>query len=284
MVGVAATKGYDKYLGFSAFVGRSKLKAFAAIQGRVQKFIDGWKERFLSQARKEILIKAVLQAIPAYSMSIFLLPKKLCNTLNAMISRFWWRHQSNTHKIAWVKWARMGAPNNKGGMGFRDLEIFNLALLAKQGWRLIQHPNALVPQILREKYFPEGSFLSAALGRTPSLVWRSIFRARGVLEGGLRWRVGNGESIKIWGDKWLPIPLSYQVQSPVQILDPEARVSSLIDSSTGLWDVALIRSLFWPDEADIICGLPLSPMNQPDKVIWGVLQRGSSRWEVHKSP
>lgn len=89
LVGVAAIKGNDKYLGLPALVGRSKLKVFPAIQGRVQKFLDGWKEKFLSQAGKEILLKVVIQAIPAYTMSIFLLPKKLCNSLNAMISWFW---------------------------------------------------------------------------------------------------------------------------------------------------------------------------------------------------
>jgi hypothetical protein len=62
-MGVAATRGYEKYLGLPALVGRCKLKAFAEIKGRVQKFLDGWKERFLSQAGNEILIKAVIQAI-----------------------------------------------------------------------------------------------------------------------------------------------------------------------------------------------------------------------------
>ncbi|XP_062147739.1 uncharacterized protein LOC133856699 [Alnus glutinosa] len=60
VMGVAATKGYEKYLGLPALVGCSKLKAFANIQERVQKLLDGWKERFLSQAGKEILIKAVI--------------------------------------------------------------------------------------------------------------------------------------------------------------------------------------------------------------------------------
>lgn len=74
LVGVAATKGYDKYLGLPAFVGRSKLKAFAAIQGRVLKLLDGWKERFLSQTSKKVLIKAVIQAVLTYNMCIFQLP------------------------------------------------------------------------------------------------------------------------------------------------------------------------------------------------------------------
>jgi hypothetical protein len=89
-------------------------------------------------------------------------------------------------------------------MGFQNLEIFNLALLAKQGWRLLKDSTSLVARVFKEKYYPNGAFLEALMGRAPSLVWRSIFKARDLLEGGLRWRVGNGKSIKIWGDRWFP--------------------------------------------------------------------------------
>jgi hypothetical protein len=81
------------------------------------------------------------------------------------------------------------------------LEVFNLALLAKQGWRLIQDPNSLLGTILRDKYFLRSSFQKATLGYNPSYVWRSILKALMVLDNGLIWRVGNGEKIRIWGDK-----------------------------------------------------------------------------------
>lgn len=78
---------------------------------------------------------------------------------------------------------------SRGGLGFRDLEVFNLALLAKQGWRILQHPDSLVAKVFKAKYFPTCSFLQATLGNTP-YAWRSIFLAREVLEWGPIWRVG----------------------------------------------------------------------------------------------
>jgi hypothetical protein len=84
---------FEKYLGLPALVGRQKIRTFAGIIGRVRARLNGWKEKFLSQAGKEILIKAVIQAIPTYSMSVFQLPKRLCRELNCLMSKFYWGTQ-----------------------------------------------------------------------------------------------------------------------------------------------------------------------------------------------
>jgi hypothetical protein len=93
--------------------------------------------------------------------------------------------------------------------------------------------------------------------------------------------MGNGESIRIWGDKWLPFPSSYQVQSLVEGLDPEAKVICLIDSATAGWNVPLIRSSFVATEADTICSLILSPLGQPDKLVW--LGNSNGRFSVRSA-
>jgi hypothetical protein len=114
------------------------------------------------------------------------------------MGRFWWRHQKESKGVSWMSWEKLSLSKQLGGLGFQDLEACNLALLSKQGWRLVQYPNSLVACILKEKYFPASDFLNAQLGNRPSFVWRSIFQARAVLEAGLVWKVGNGENIRIW--------------------------------------------------------------------------------------
>lgn len=70
-------------------------------------------------------------------------------------------------------------------MGFRNLGFFNVALIANQGWRLVNYPNYLVAQFLGAKYFPNSVFLKANLGNLPSYTWKSIWAAKGLLSKGL---------------------------------------------------------------------------------------------------
>ena len=62
--------------------------------------MQGWKERFLSHAGKEILLKAVVKAIPTYTMNVFKVPKTLCSEINSMMAKFWWGHKENDKKVA----------------------------------------------------------------------------------------------------------------------------------------------------------------------------------------
>ena len=161
-------------------------------------------EFFLSQAGNEVLIKAVIQAIPTYAMSIFQLPKTLCQKINSMMSRFWWGHKDNYSQIAWRGWKSLGLAKGKGGMGFWDIECFNQAMLAKQGWRILKNPTSLTALVLKAKYYPHGSFIESTLGSWPSYAWRSLWKAKKLLKEGTIWRIGNGQDVKIWGDRWIP--------------------------------------------------------------------------------
>jgi hypothetical protein len=60
----------------------------------------------------------------------------------------------------WMSWERLNQPKCKGGMGFRDLRSFNLAILGKQGWRLITRPDSLCARVLKGRYFHDTDFMS----------------------------------------------------------------------------------------------------------------------------
>ena len=89
-LGVPKIKPYEKYLGLPSFVGRKKKASFNFIKEKVWRKLLGWEEKLLSQARREILIKAIVQAIPTYTISCFKLPIGLSNELESLIRKFWW--------------------------------------------------------------------------------------------------------------------------------------------------------------------------------------------------
>jgi hypothetical protein len=144
----------------------------------------------------------------------------------------------------WMKWFKMCKSKWDGGMGFRDARLFNQALLARQCWRLLKFPHSLVFWVLKAKYFPNETFMNAKVPNNASFTWRSIMWAQQVIEKGTRWRVGDGEDIQIWKDRWLPSPTTFKVITPVPGLLGDARVSELITQDPICWNIPLIDSLF----------------------------------------
>jgi len=166
--GAQIIQHHEKYLGLPPLVGKGKRKDFNKIENQVGRKIVGWKGKLLSNAGREILIKVVAQATPTYMMSCFKLPDTLCKELNAMMSKFWWGQKEKERKMAWVSWEKLCTPKVEGGMGFRDLKAFDLALLAKQGWRIQQNPSSLIHRVFKAKYFTSIPFKEAQLGSHPS--------------------------------------------------------------------------------------------------------------------
>ena len=160
-IGVPKIKEHERYLGLPSFVGRAKYRTFSELKEKVWKRVNGWKEQLLSQVGHEILIKAVAQSMPTYTMNCFLLPKKFQMELQGIVRQFWWGQKGEERKINWLAWDKMCMSKSRGGMGFRDLEAFNLALLAKQGWHLLQDDHSLFYKVFKSKYFPKCSFLKA---------------------------------------------------------------------------------------------------------------------------
>jgi hypothetical protein len=120
-------------------------------------------------------------------MGVFKLPKSLCKEINDAMASFWWGDSEEEKKLHWFAWWRMCVPKKQGGMGFRDIHCFNLAMLAKQVWRLIQQPDSLCAQVLRAKYYPSGNILKAGPKHGSSYTWQSIVAGIHVFKRGHIW-------------------------------------------------------------------------------------------------
>lgn len=139
----------EKYLGLPTPEGRMKKDRFQPIKACFGKRLADWSDKNLSMSGKEVLIKSVAQALATYMMGVFKLPKGLCDDLMKMIRYYWWGAEDGKKKTHWISWNNLVQPKCRGGMGFRDFRLFNQALLARQAWRLLFHPDSLCSRFLK---------------------------------------------------------------------------------------------------------------------------------------
>lgn len=58
-----------------------------------------------------------------------------------MAARYWWGQREEERRVRWVPWRKLSNTKGEGDMGFKDMASFNIILLAKMAWRLLQNPN-----------------------------------------------------------------------------------------------------------------------------------------------
>ncbi|XP_019186396.1 PREDICTED: uncharacterized protein LOC109181097 [Ipomoea nil] len=131
ILGVTQAPNFGKYLGLPSFVGRHKRAVFAYVEDKIRQRIGSWNKKLLTQAGKEILLKTVAQSMPTFSMSVFLLPISVCTAIERIMNRYWW-DSGTDRRIHWKAWDKLCIPKKYGGLGFKDLRAFNLAMLGKQ--------------------------------------------------------------------------------------------------------------------------------------------------------
>lgn len=137
---------------------------FAWILTRVERKLEGWKERLISKVGKEVLIKTVIQALPQYAMAIFKIPLSICRTIEQQVAYFGGNKMQLEEVYTGKKWEYLKNRKDCDGLGFKDLVNFNKAMLGKQAWRFIQTPDALWCKVLKSIYFLRGEFWTANKG------------------------------------------------------------------------------------------------------------------------
>ncbi|KAL5560692.1 hypothetical protein UlMin_036903 [Ulmus minor] len=250
-LGVQRVRCHETYLGLPCYSGKNKKGLFSSIRDRVWNKLCSWKSKLLSVGGREVLSKTVVQAIPAYTMSLFKIPLSLIRELHQLY-----------------------------------LRLFNRAILAKQAWRIHTQPTSLAARVLKGFYFHKSSFLQIKANSSSSFVWRSILWGRELYKQGLRLKIGSGQDTYIYHDYWLPRDGVFKISSS-QVLGNFEKFSSLI-TTTGVWDSTLIRASFHEDEADAILSLPLPRRTTPDTLLWHYNKSGhyivrSGYWFATKS-
>lgn len=132
----------------------------------------------------------------------------------------------------------------------------------------------LLYQIFKAKFFQNCSVIKVKDSNSGSYTWKSILKGNDVLKKGALLRVGNGSSFKL-SDNWLPTPNHSKSLSLGATQFLELSASYLINQSTNLWNSYLVDSLFPPQEASTIKGIPLSRFPTADILYWSLENNGN---------
>ncbi|KAL6210516.1 hypothetical protein ACLB2K_015748 [Fragaria x ananassa] len=139
------------YLGLPTVWGRSKKEALVFIKERTDRKIEGWT----LEGMMPYFIKSVVSA----SMSCFMFPK-IYEEINAAMENFWCGSSDHGNKVHRKGWSSRCIPKEDGGIGFKDLNHYNITLLAKQCWHILPQPSLWV-KVQKARYFQTCDFLEA---------------------------------------------------------------------------------------------------------------------------
>lgn len=90
------------------------------------------------------------------------------------LHRYWWSQVDKENEVHWVSWEKLARVKKNGGLGFRELHAFDLAMLETQARRLLQNPSSLCAQVFSARYYPDGSILEAFPTCGISYTWHGI--------------------------------------------------------------------------------------------------------------
>lgn len=229
----------ERYLGIVLSQGRSQQKntgqmLLKKFQGR----LAGWKVNMLSHAGRTVLIKSVLCSVPVYYMAVEKLSNKAIDELEGLMRRFMWGKIGRERYLPMIAWHKLCQIEEEGGLGIKDLKIFNKALIQKVVWQLVTNQDRVWVGIIKAKYFPQNSFWSAEDKQGTSNLWKALLENKNEVLIHTIWHIGDGKEIAVQGQPWYEQGVIQGGGSTIHL-----KVTTLYDHSSKNWKTQLIMDI-----------------------------------------
>uniref|UniRef100_A0A2N9EFE5 Reverse transcriptase domain-containing protein n=1 Tax=Fagus sylvatica TaxID=28930 RepID=A0A2N9EFE5_FAGSY len=174
---------------------------------KMERKLAGWKRMYLSKGGRLTLIKSTLSSLPTYFLSLFPIPVAVASRIDKIQRDFLWGGMGEGKKFHLVNWAQVCQPVHLGGLGIRNLRIFNKALLGKWLWRFGNEREALWRLAIVAKYGDQHGGWSSGelLGPNGVSLWRNIRKEWATFSRFLSFEIGDGATVRFWTDRCRPI-------------------------------------------------------------------------------
>lgn len=268
-LGVKLAGEEERYLG--VFISSPATQKDLTHELLVQKFhsrLAGWKTNLLSHAGRLALIKSVLGSIPVYYMSLNKIPTHTIKELESPMRKFLWGTLDKDRYLSMVAWSKICMDVDEGGLGIRNLQLFNEALVLKLVWEMASNSEKLWTQVMRAKYCSRGGFWGVKSKRDASELWRNMQDLKHFFRDGIEWKVGEGKQIQAISQLWYQ---AWEDTQPRTNRQKELMVSDLYDQEAKQWKVDLIAEQMGAHAVELILSTAKEPRGDalvPDMLIW----------------
>ena len=242
---------------------------------RIHKRLAGWKINLLSLSGRVVLIKAVLMSLPVYFMSIAVLPTKTVFQIEKVMRQFLWGKIGKNRYLSMIAWKKVCAPLDEGGLGLRELQDFNQALILKVVWQLVSNKDKLWVHIMRAKYYPRAGIWAVQRKTGVSRLWRAVQEAKEFFRESIKWHVGDGTGILATNHPWYT---GWHIQRISTNLQRDYTVAQLYNAFQDDWDEDQISLLLGDEAVHLIKESARKPTQVPlisDRLIWCASKKGA---------
>lgn len=194
-----------RYLGLPLMHRKLRICDYRPLLDQLKKRFSSWTSRALSFAGRRQLLSSVIFGTLNFWFSSFILPKGCIKAIESLCTRFLWNGNITSKASAKVSWKVVCLPRSEGGLGLRDLCIWNKTLSLKLVWLLHSESESLWAAWTKQHRLKGASIWSLDAKKQSSWIWKSILKLRSIAERFLRCDIGDGTLASFWFDYWLPI-------------------------------------------------------------------------------
>ena len=194
-----------RYLGLPLMSRKLKISEYAPLMTKITKCFQAWSVKLLSFAGRLQLLKTVIFGIINLWSSAFMLPKGCIKNIESLCCRFLWSGNVDKRGIAKVAWTTVCLPKQEGGLGLRNLAVWNQTLCLKFIWILLSKSPSLWADWHRSIHLSTQSFWAIEPVQADSWAWKRLLKLRTLAIRFCKSVLGNGRTTSFWFDNWTPL-------------------------------------------------------------------------------